>query len=103
MPPRAPLDRLEALPMLDAPTERRRMLVVVNPYATAVSGRMRSLILHALESRYEVDAVDTDGRDHATVLSRQAAADGYDVVAVLGRDRTGHQAAKRVGGSPYAL
>jgi diacylglycerol kinase family enzyme len=103
MPPRAPLDRLEALPVLDAPTERRRMLVVVNPYATAVSGRMRSLILHALERRYEVDAVDTHGRDHATILSRQAAAGGYDVVAVLGGDGTVNEAANGLAGSPTAL
>src|ERR687886_405791 len=103
MPPLAPLDRLEALPVLDAPAERRRMLVVVNPYATAVSARMRGLVLHALEGRYEVDAVDTAGRDHATVLARQAAGDGYDVVAVLGGDGTVNEAANRLAGPPPAL
>jgi diacylglycerol kinase family enzyme len=79
------------------------MLVVVNPYATAVSGRLRSLVLHALEGRYEVDAVDTTGRDHATVLCRQAADSGYDVVAVLGGDGTVNEAANGLAGSRTAL
>src|SRR5919206_1735771 len=103
MPPPLPVDRPDALPALDVPAARRRMLVVVNPYATAVSGRLRSLVLHALQGRYEVDAVDTAGRDHATVLSRQAAQDGYDVVAVLGGDGTVNEAANGLAGSQTAL
>ncbi len=38
---------------------RRRALVVVNPHATSVSERLRNLVIHALASRYEVDAVET--------------------------------------------
>ena len=54
-----PLDTLERLGetfALDPATERRKMLVVVNPYATTVSDRLKNLVVHALGSRYEVTA-----------------------------------------------
>jgi hypothetical protein len=35
---------------------KRRMLVIVNPYATTVSDRLKNLVVHALRSRYSVDA-----------------------------------------------
>ena len=35
------------------------MLVIVNPYATTVSDRLRNLVVYALQGRYEVEAVDT--------------------------------------------
>jgi hypothetical protein len=35
------------------------MLIVVNPYASTVSDGLRHLVVHALQGRYEVDAVDT--------------------------------------------
>lgn len=34
------------------PTARRRMLVTLNPYATAVSDRLRKLVVSALGARY---------------------------------------------------
>ena len=45
------------------------MLVIVNPYATTVSDRLRNLVVYALQGRYEVTAVDTEARDHATALT----------------------------------
>jgi diacylglycerol kinase family enzyme len=72
---------------------KRRMLIVVNPYATTVSDRLRHLILHALEARYEVDAVDTEAPGHATELCREAAHEGYDVVVAFGGDGTVNEAA----------
>ncbi len=35
-------------------TPRRRMLVIVNPYATTVSDRLKNLVVYALRGRYEV-------------------------------------------------
>jgi diacylglycerol kinase family enzyme len=82
---------------------KRRMLIVVNPYATTVSDRLRHLILHALEARYEVDAVDTEAPGHATELCREAAHEGYDVVVAFGGDGTVNEAANGLVGSPTPL
>jgi diacylglycerol kinase family enzyme len=86
-----------------APPTKRRMLIVVNPYATTVSDRLRHLILHALEARYEVDAVDTEARGHATELCREAAHEGYDVVVAFGGDGTVNEVANGLVGSPTPL
>ena len=88
---------------LEAGVERRRMLVVSNPHATTVSERLRSLVVYALQGRYDVDAVATEGRDHATALCREAAAEGYDVVVAFGGDGTVNEAANGLAGSRTAL
>jgi diacylglycerol kinase family enzyme len=103
MPPLESPQRAAEPTALDAPVERKRMLVVANPYATTVSERLKSLVVYALQGRYDVDAVDTEGRDHATVLCREAAADGYDVVVVFGGDGTVNEAANGLAGSATAL
>jgi diacylglycerol kinase family enzyme len=72
---------------------RRRMLIIVNPYASTVSDRLRHLVVYALQGRYEVDAVDTEARGHATELCREAAHEGYDVVVAFGGDGTVNEAA----------
>src|SRR5664279_210405 len=68
-----------------SPASKRRMLIIVNPYASTVSDRLRHLVVYALQGRFEVDAVDTEARGHATELCREAAHEGYDVVVVNGR------------------
>jgi diacylglycerol kinase family enzyme len=79
---------------------RRRMLIVVNPYATTVSDRLRHLVVYALQGRFEVDAVDTEAPGHATELCREAAHEGYDVVVAFGGDGTVNEAANGLIGSP---
>jgi diacylglycerol kinase family enzyme len=79
------------------------MLVIVNPYATTVSDRLRNLVVYALRGRYEVDAVDTEGRGHATELCREAALEGYDVVVAFGGDGTVNEAANGLAGSQTPL
>src|ERR671929_111897 len=56
-----------------------------------------------LDRSEALPALDAAGRDHATVLCRQAAGEGYDVVAVLGGDGTVNEAANGLAGSPTAL
>src|SRR3984893_16035851 len=85
------------------PAEKRRMLIIVNPYATTVSDRLRHLVVYALQGRYEVDAVDTEDRGHATELCRQAALEGYDVVVAFGGDGTINEAANGLLGSSTPL
>ena len=79
------------------------MLVIVNPYATTVSDRLKNLVVYALQGRYEVDAMDTEGRDHATILCREAAQEGYDVVVAFGGDGTVNEAANGLAHSPTPL
>jgi diacylglycerol kinase family enzyme len=79
---------------------RRRMLIIVNPYASTVSDRLRHLVVYALQGRFEVDAVDTEARGHATELCREAAHEGYDVVVAFGGDGTVNEAANGLIASP---
>ncbi len=83
-----------------SPNTRRRMLIIVNPYATTVSDRLRNLVVYALQGRFEVDAVDTEARGHATELCREAAHEGYDVVVAFGGDGTVNEAANGLIASP---
>ena len=89
--------------MLPERTPKRRMLVIVNPYATTVSERLKSLVVYALQSRYAVEAVDTQERNHATQLCREAAREGYDVVVAFGGDGTVNEAANGLIGSETPL
>ncbi len=79
------------------------MLVIVNPYATTVSDRLKNLVVYALRGRYEVHAVDTEARDHATELCREAAREGYDAVVAFGGDGTVNEAANGLVGSDTPL
>jgi diacylglycerol kinase family enzyme len=88
-----PLERLEAILALGRSAPARRMLIIVNPYATTVSDRLKNLVVYALRGRYEVDAIDTNARGHAAELSREAAREGYDVVVAFGGDGTVNEAA----------
>ncbi len=97
-----PLERL-AESTLDRPVERKRMLVVVNPAASTMSPRLRGVVVAALQGRYDVDAVDTRARGHATELCREAARDGYDVVVSFGGDGTVNEVANGLAGSDTPL
>jgi diacylglycerol kinase family enzyme len=98
-----PLERLAETMMLGRPVERRRMLVIVNPSATTMNPRLRNLVIAALHGRYEVEAIDTQARGHATDLCREAAHEGYDVVVSFGGDGTVNEVANGLMGSPTPL
>jgi diacylglycerol kinase family enzyme len=103
--PETALERAEDLAdrLLPARTPKRRMLVIVNPYATTVSDRLKNLVVYALQSRYDVQAVETEKRNHATELCREAAREGYDVVVAFGGDGTVNEAANGLAGSETPL
>jgi diacylglycerol kinase family enzyme len=104
VPPIESLERLaDSFAALERPVERKRMLVIVNPYATTVSDRLKNLVVYALQGRYEVDAMETEGRDHATILCREAAEEGYDVVVAFGGDGTVNEAANGLAHSSTPL
>jgi len=103
--PETALDRAEELAerVLPERTPKKRMLVIVNPYATTVSDRLKNLVVYALQSRFSVEAVDTQARNHATQLCREAAEEGYDVVVAFGGDGTVNEAANGLVGSGTPL
>ncbi len=82
---------------------RRRTLVIVNPHASTVSERLRNLVIYALAARYEVAAVETQARGHATELARDAVRDGFGLVVALGGDGTVNEAANGMVGSDVPL
>jgi diacylglycerol kinase family enzyme len=91
--PDALLEHLARSAQVDSAIERKRMLLIVNPYAATVSDRLRHLVVYALQGRYDVTAVDTQARGHATELCREAADEGYDVIVAFGGDGTVNEAA----------
>ncbi len=87
----------------EAEPTRRRLLMIVNPYATTVSSRLKKLVIAALRSSYTVDAIDTERRDHATELCREAATEGYDAIVAFGGDGTVNEAANGLIGTGTPL
>ncbi len=80
-----------------------RLVLIVNPFSSSVTARARVVIRKALSADHDVELVETQRRDHATHLARGAAADGADVVVVLGGDGTLNEAANGLAGSATAL
>jgi diacylglycerol kinase family enzyme len=98
-----PLARLESALRAGSDAPRRQMLIIVNPYASTVSERLKHLVVYALRGSYRVKAVETESRDHATQLCREAASEGYDVVVAFGGDGTVNEAANGLVGSDTPL
>lgn len=65
-----------------------RVLVVVNPRATAMSPRERDVLANALGGQAELEVVQTENRGHAAALACRAMRNGTDVVVALGGDGT---------------
>jgi diacylglycerol kinase family enzyme len=98
-----PSERLASALGAAADAPRRRMLIIVNPYATTVSDRLKNLVVYALRGTYQAHAVETEAREHATRLCRDAAREGYDVVVAFGGDGTVNEAANGLAGSDTPL
>ena len=78
---------------------KKRMLIIVNPYATTVSDRLKNLVVYALQGRYEVEAVSTEAQNHATEIGREAVDGGYDIVVAFGGDGTVNEVANGLAGT----
>src|SRR6476646_851601 len=100
-----PKDRLASPvtgPKAPAPrpgVSKKRMLIIVNPYATTVSDRLKNLVVYALQGRYEVEAVSTEAQNHATEIRREACDGGYDIVVAFGGDGTLNEVANGLAGT----
>ncbi len=75
------------------------MLLIVNPYATTVSDRLKNLVVYALQGRFDVEAVSTQAQNHATEIGREAQDGGYDVVVAFGGDGTLNEVANGLAGT----
>jgi diacylglycerol kinase family enzyme len=78
---------------------KKRMLIIVNPYATTVSDRLKNLVVYALQGRFEVEAVSTEAQNHATEIGREACEGGYDIVVAFGGDGTLNEVANGLAGT----
>ncbi|MGH2956197.1 MAG: diacylglycerol/lipid kinase family protein [Solirubrobacterales bacterium] len=78
---------------------KKRMLIIVNPYATTVSDRLKNLVVYALQARYDVEAVDTEASEHAIEIGREARTGGYDIVVAFGGDGTLNEVANGLAGT----
>jgi diacylglycerol kinase family enzyme len=81
------------------PGTKPRMLLIVNPWATSVSARLKNLVVYALRGRYDIEAVETQARDHATALTREAVGEGFDLVVAFGGDGTLNEVVNGIAGT----
>lgn len=65
-----------------------RALYIVNPQATTTTSHTRDVIARALESRLDLDLVETESRGHGRKLAQRAAEEGYELIVALGGDGT---------------
>ena len=81
-----------------------KILLIVNPYASAVTERTREAAVDALSlDGHDLTVAQTDCRDHATSLAREGVADGAEVVVVLGGDGTANEVAHALVGTGVAI
>ena len=80
-----------------------KLLLLVNSSASSVTPRSRVVIGKALSADHDVTVAETSRRGHATRLAQGAAADGTEVVVVLGGDGTLNEAANGLAGTGCAL
>ncbi len=78
---------------------KKRMLIIVNPYATTVSDRLKNLVVYALQARYDVEAIDTEAAEHAIEIGREAGHGEYDIVVAFGGDGTLNEVANGLAGT----
>jgi len=80
-----------------------RLLLLVNESASSVTPRSRVVIQKALAADHDVTLAETSRRGHATRLAQGAAANGVEVVVVLGGDGTLNEAANGLARTACAL
>lgn len=69
-----------------------RVMLIVNPFATATSPAGRDALVHTLSAHVTVDVEHTTHRGHAGELAAAATAEHYDAVIVHGGDGSVNEA-----------
>ena len=80
-----------------------KVTLIVNPYASSVTPKKRALVEAALATGNDLTVIESERRGHVIDLAAQAAANGAQVVAVLGGDGTLNEAANGLAGTNTAL
>lgn len=80
-----------------------RVMLIVNPTATAVTPRRVGEVLHVLGRRHEVTVAETSERGDAARIARASADSGSSGIIVLGGDGTLNEAANGIVGSKVVL
>jgi diacylglycerol kinase family enzyme len=81
----------------------RRLLLVSNEQAHRVTAYQRDVIARALAAEFKVDEIQTTRPGHAIEVAREAAADGFGVIAAMGGDGTANEVANGLVGTDAAL
>ncbi|HEX2051022.1 MAG TPA: diacylglycerol kinase family protein [Actinomycetota bacterium] len=79
------------------------VLVVWNAHAGSVSRRRREVIVKALQADFKLDVAETQARNHAAGLARDAVDRGFDAVLAFGGDGTVNEVAQGLVGTDVAL
>lgn len=87
------------LPIEAGTSKRRKMLLIVNPFASTVSRKLKNVVIYALQSRYDVEAVETEDRNHATDICRRAIEHDHELVVAFGGDGTANEVANGMAGT----
>lgn len=69
-----------------------RILLIVNANATRHSARRQRTVQQTLAASHKLEVAATGHRGHATILAKEAVAEGMDSVVVLGGDGTINEA-----------
>jgi diacylglycerol kinase family enzyme len=80
-----------------------RMVLIANPHASRFSGRQRDRVAAALAVAHKVEILQTSHPGQATALTREAAAGGAEVAAVLGGDGTVNEVVNGLGDQAVLL
>ncbi|MCA1839187.1 MAG: diacylglycerol kinase family protein [Actinomycetota bacterium] len=78
-------------------------LLITNLNARTVSQRVQKVIVKALSADLDLEVVDTQHRNHATEIARDAAQRGLDLVISFGGDGTMNEVVNGLVGSDTAL
>lgn len=81
----------------------KSVVLITNPRAGSVSRRTREVIERALSADFKLEVFETERRDHAQEMSKEAAERGRDAVVAFGGDGTINEVAQGVVGSDTAL
>jgi diacylglycerol kinase family enzyme len=80
-----------------------RVLLISNAQAGSVSRRTKEVIIKALQADFKLDVADTEARNHASELAREAVDGGFDAVLAFGGDGTINETAQGLVGGDVAL
>lgn len=82
---------------------RTQLLLLVNPRASRADAELLAQAAHILHGDFEVSTVYTEERGHAAELARDAAVEGFPIVAAAGGDGTFSEAAGGLTGTDSAM